>query len=222
MTATRATAEGAFGETEIGDACTVRAPHPMLENGAVMPREEFHRFYSNCESAERVELIEGVVYLPSPTKLLGHANEQGLVLDWLSAYANEHDDVKHAPPSSILLDDGNEPEPDAMLYRLKPDRFQDGYLLGAPELIVEICNTSYARDLHQKRAAYERNGVKDYIVWRTEDAAIDWFELREGAYVRRQPGEGGIIESREFPGLRLDVPAMLRHDRRAVLAALTA
>jgi Uma2 family endonuclease len=194
--------------------------HPVLENGAVMGREEFHRLYSECEGYERVELIEGVVYLPSPTKLLGHADEQTLVLDWLSAYARTHAGVKHAAPSSVLLDDRNEPEPDAMLYRLRADRFEDGYLLGAPELIVEIANTSHSRDLHQKKHAYERNRVKEYIVWRTRDEVIDWFELRDGAYVARAQGPDGIIESREFPGLRLDVTAMLKLDYERVIAAV--
>ncbi len=60
----------------------------------------------------------------------------------------------------------------------------------------------------------------DYIVWRTDDGAIDWFELRDGAYSTREPDPEGIIESHEFPGLRLNVPAMLAHDRTAVLSAL--
>ncbi len=41
---------------------------PALENGAVMTREEFHRLYAECEGYERVELIEGIVYMPSPIK----------------------------------------------------------------------------------------------------------------------------------------------------------
>jgi hypothetical protein len=45
----------------------------------------------------------------------------------------------------VLLDDRNEPEPDAMLYRLRPERFEDDYLLGGPELIVEIARSSHAR-----------------------------------------------------------------------------
>jgi Uma2 family endonuclease len=62
--------------------------------------------------------------------------------------------------------------------------------------------------------------VREYIVWRTEDAAIDWFELVEGAYQRRQPDAAGIIESSQFPGLRLDVPAILAGDLAKVAATL--
>ena len=52
---------------------------PELENGAVMTREEFHATYADCEEYERVELIEGVVYLPSPIKGETHSDPHGLV-----------------------------------------------------------------------------------------------------------------------------------------------
>jgi len=192
-----------------------------FENGDVMRREEFHRLYSECEGLERVELIEGVVYLPSPIRSEGHGDEQMLVLDWLSAYRGLRTDIKVSPPVSVLLDDDNEPEPDALMYRRDDTAMVDGYLAKGPELIVEIAATSAARDLHQKKRAYERNGVREYIVWRTKDEALDWFRLSEQGYVSVAPGDDGIIESEEFPGLRLDVPAMLRLDREAVLAALS-
>lgn len=192
-----------------------------FENGDVMSREEFHRRYSECEGLERVELIEGVVYMPSPIKVQGHAREQKLMIVWLAAYEALHEEsVEATGPASLLLEGENEPEPDAMLYRLREDRFQNDYVKGAPELVVEIARSSMTRDMYLKKAVYERNGVREYIVWRTGENAIDWFQLRDGVYVLREPGPDGIIESEEFPGLRLDVPAMLEHDRKKVLAAV--
>ena len=52
------------------------------------------------------------------------------------------------------------------------------------------------------------------------DKAIDWFELRDGAYVLREPDADGIVESAQFPGLRLHVPSMLAGDAAGVLAML--
>lgn len=191
-----------------------------FENGDVLSREEFHRLYSECKDLEHVELIEGVVYLPSPIRLVGHAREQSLVLEWMFVYRAGRNEIEVSAPVTVLLDDENEPEPDVLMYRRDDASIIDGYLATAPELIVEIAATSAARDLHQKKRAYERNGVREYIVWRTKDSAIDWFRLTAGVYVLVAPDEQGIIESEEFPGLRLDVAAMLRHDRAAVLAAL--
>lgn len=192
-----------------------------FENGDVMGRDEFHRLYDACEGLERVELIEGVVYLPSPIRALGNAEEQALVLEWLGRYRGSRRDLKAHGPATILLDDENEPEPDAVLYHVDSGTFSDGYLARAPELVVEIAATSAARDLHQKKRAYERNRVREYIVWRTQEGAVDWFRLSGGVYAHIAPDARGLIESEAFPGLRLDVAAMLQLDREAVLAAVT-
>jgi hypothetical protein len=64
--------------------------------------------------------------------------------------------------------------------------------------------------------------VREYIVWRTLDGDIDWFRLDEGKFERLAADEGGMFRSREFPGLWLDRPALLRGDMAAALAALNA
>ncbi len=217
-----AVVRGGKGWTRIVEMTTEILGKMMLENGAVMTREEFHRAYSECEGLERVELIEGVVFMPSPISLTNHARPQKLMFAWLDAYEQLHpESVSAALPATVLLDDQNEPEPDLMLLRAGEDRLsEDGYLVGAPELVVEIANSSRSPDLHQKKEAYRRNGVLEYIVWRVGDEAIDWFQLRDGEYILRTPGDDGIIESEVFPGLRLDVVAMLSMNRKQVLAAL--
>ena len=199
---------------------TLLATHPRLENGATMSRAEFHRIYSECEELDRVELIEGVVYLPWPIKVKGHGAEQTLAIVWLDTYASLHEGVECVGPATVLLDDENEPEPDAMLFFDRPDRYEDDYLLGPPELIVEIANTSVSRDLHEKKRAYARAGVLEYIVWRVQDNVIDWFRLEGDRYELVAP-VGGRVASATFDGLVLDVPAMLARDRAKVLGALT-
>ena len=74
--------------------------------------------------------------------------------------------------------------------------------------------------MHQKKEAYRRNRVLEYIVWRERNKAFDWFQLRDEDYVRREPDADGIIESEAFPGLRLNVAAALAMDRAAMLAAM--
>jgi hypothetical protein len=71
-----------------------------------------------------------------------------------------------------------------------------------------------------KKEAFRRNGVHEYVVWRVLDGAIDWFRLRDGAYVPLAPDADGVVESDEFPGLRLHLPSMLAGDLVAVLARL--
>lgn len=203
---------------------TLAAPrHTLLENGAMMSRVEFHRLYEECEGLRKVELIEGVVYMPSPEKVEEHSRQQGMLFHWLRSYQELREgEVEAVPGGSVYLDDDNEPIPDGMLYRLRPDRFIDGYIDGAPDLVIEIANSSVSRDLHQKMEAYRRNGVEEYIVWRVRNGAIDWFQLRGGQYVQRTPDALGIIESEQFPGLRLDVGAALAMNLKQVLAVVRA
>jgi Uma2 family endonuclease len=85
---------------------------------------------------------------------------------------------------------------------------------------VEIAASSASYDLHDKLRAYQRNGVHEYIVWRVLDTMIDWFRLEGGEYVWVEPDKVGVIESDQFPGLRLHVPRMLVGDLATVLATL--
>ncbi len=73
-------------------------------------------------------------------------------------------------------------------------------------------------DLHEKLRAYQRNGVKEYIVWRIDDGAIDWFVLRGDRYEALP--SGGIFQSTVFPGLWLDSQALIAGDLPKVAQAL--
>jgi Uma2 family endonuclease len=92
----------------------------------------------------------------------------------------------------------------------------DGYVEGAPELIAEVAASSASYDLHVKMNVYRRSGVKEYIVWRTYDAAIDFFMLVEGRY-DPAPLEEGVFKSRVFPGLWIDSQSLLKGDLAAAL-----
>jgi hypothetical protein len=64
--------------------------------------------------------------------------------------------------------------------------------------------------------------VKEYLAWRVEEGAIDWFELFEQRCVLMAQNDKGIIRSKVFPGSWLDVPAMLQGDLAAVFAGVDA
>jgi Uma2 family endonuclease len=194
-----------------------------LESGDRLTREEFHRRYCARPDIGKAELVQGVVYVASPTRFQHHAEPHRLVIVWLDAYAAPRPQMKLAIEATVFLGPNSEVRPDACLFRPSSGGVritEDDYLEGAPDLVVEIAASSASYDLHDKLEDYRRAGVLEYIVWRTLDRQIDWFSLVNGQYVRRQPDEHGVIESEVFPGLRLVVPAMLAEDRAAVLSAL--
>lgn len=201
-----------------------RLDPPPLENGDRLTRSEFERRYFARPEIGKAELIEGIVYMPSPVRFASHGEPHSWILAWLTTYCAFTPGVRAADNATLRLDSDNEPQPDAML-RIEPEAggdsrvSDDDYVEGAPELIVEVASSSVARDLHEKRRAYLRNGVREYVVWRVHDGALDWFVLEEGDYVPLAPdAAGSIIESRAFPGLRLAADALLAGDVARVLA----
>ncbi len=197
---------------------------PPLQNGDRLTRPEFERRYEAMPHVKRAELIEGVVHMPTPVSNR-HSAAHGLIIGWLAAYRAATPGIYLNDNATVRLDLDNEPQPDALL-RLDEARggrsrvSEDDYIEGAPELIAEVTVTSASYDLHDKLNAYRRNGVQEYIVWRTHDQELDWFGLQEGQYVPLEPDEEGIVRSRVFPGLWLHVPAMLEGDLARVLAEL--
>jgi len=194
-----------------------------LESGDHLTREEFHRRYLARPDIKKAELVEGIVWVGGRVSARDHGEPNAAMAGWLGFYAAHVPEVRCALHATVILDDRNEVQPDvlAWLPRLGGARLNDdGYLEGAPQLIVEVATSSVSYDLHQKKESYRRNGVREYVAWRVLDGAIDWFHLQEGEYVRVEPDENGIVESANFAGLRLHVPSMLAGDLAAVLAAL--
>jgi Uma2 family endonuclease len=199
--------------------------HPVLENGDRLTREEFNRRYQLRSDIRKAELVLGVVYVASPTRLAAHADPHSLVALWLRAYEATTPGVRVGIEGTVYLDDDGEVQPDAFMYWLPPHpsrvhQTPEDYLAGAPDLIVEIAASSASYDLHDKKEAYRRAGVPEYVAWRVLDGAIDWFRLLDGEYVRIEPDADGIIESAVFPGLRLNIVAMLAGETALVLSTL--
>jgi Uma2 family endonuclease len=196
-------------------------PIPPLESGDRLTRAEFERRYEAMPNQKKAELIEGVVYIASPVRVDHHGHPHAVLVGWLVTYQAATPGTEVGDNSTVRLDVDNEPQPDAFL-RLLPERggqsrtSEDGYVEGAPELIAEVAASSASIDLHGKMNAYRRNGVREYLVWRVLEGEVDWFVWREGRYERLEPDPAGLYQSEVFPGLWLDVPALLRGDLAGV------
>src|SRR5262249_43043463 len=91
---------------------------------------------------------------------------------------------------------------------------------GAPELVLEVVGSSRAYDLHQKKGAYRRNGVQEYLAWITDEHHLVWWQLLNGEYQEIVPDAQGILRSIIFPGLWLDTKSLLKGDLKMVLTVL--
>ena len=197
------------------------SPLTILENGDRLNRDEFERRYT-ASNIKKAELIEGIVHVASPLRYTPHGKPHSHIITWLGTYQAAIAELEVGIEPTVRLDCDNEPQPDAVLFRLGGNAQidADGYITGAPELIAEIAASTVSYDLHSKKRTYERSGVKEYIVWRTLDGQIDWFILENGAYRNLEPDAAGIIRSQEFAGLWLNVNAILNNDMSTVLKTL--
>jgi Uma2 family endonuclease len=196
-----------------------------LENGDRMRSGEFLRRYEAMPGVKKAELVEGKVYMGSPVRADLHGEPDGVVHLWLAMYAVRNPGVKFYPNTTLLLDADNTFQPDALLC-LAPERGgrtqinAKGYLAGPPELVAEITASTASLDLQEKFRVYRRCGVPEYLVWRTAENRFDWFLLEDEEYRPQPSGPDGLLSSRAFPGLVLDVPALLARDAARLLAAL--
>jgi Uma2 family endonuclease len=199
-----------------GAAAAAHDP-PPLEAGEVLTVPEFRRREAASPHIKKAELINGVVYVSPPVSGGSHASPHNQLGYILRHYAITTPGIDVLTDGTLRIDNDNEPRPDLMMV-IEPAsggavRVVDGgYLQGAPELIAEISASSTSYDLHQKLDLYRRVGVPEYVVWRTRDAAFDVFELVDGRYDRATTDDAGIWRSTVFPGLWLNLRALLRRD----------
>lgn len=178
----------------------------LLVTGQLLHREEFERRWDESPQIKYAELIDGIVRVNGPVKAT-HGRTLAWLSTWLVSYEMETPGVFSCGPVSVRLDESNMPLPDSTLM-IDPQRggncriSEDDIVEGAPELICEVTTDSTSFDLSAKLGLYERCSVQEYLVWRTIDRAIDWFELRNGRY-QRTIRRDGLYQSQVFPGLWL-------------------
>ncbi len=198
---------------------------PMtLENGDRLTASEFLRRYETAKSLKKAQLIEGIVNMPSPVRASAHSKPDGFIHLWLGIYALEHSGLELYPNATLILDSENAPQPDAILCSAPREGGrvwlnERDYLCGSPELVCEIAASSVSIDLHEKFRAYRRNGIPEYLVWLTEEERVCWFHLEDQEYVEQTPKDG-LLSSACFPGLVLEVEALLKMDKVKLIAAL--
>ncbi|MBY0229579.1 MAG: Uma2 family endonuclease [Gemmataceae bacterium] len=199
---------------------------PVLRNGDRLDAEEFLRRYEAMPEKCKAELIGGIVYLggdmASPVNAEDHGDPHARLITWLGMYAIDTTGVLVSDNATVTLGPGDVPQPDGSMRIVHRGRttLDRGYIQRGPELSAEVAASSVSIDRNAKLRAYRDEGIPEYVLWRTEDGAIDWFVLEAGQYVPLRPDPDGILRSRVFPGLWLDGAAMVAGNMRRVREVL--
>ncbi|PWU17274.1 MAG: Uma2 family endonuclease [Verrucomicrobia bacterium] len=197
----------------------------LLENGLHLSASEFLRLYEGMPEIKKAELINGIVYMGSPVRYDQHGQPDNLLQGWLCNYSIATPGVKAAGNTTTRLGPDDVPQPDGLLRIVTEAGGHSqvdakGYLQGAPELVAEVAASSASIDAREKLASYRRSGACEYVLWLTEEVALNWWVLEEDEYRPLQPGPDGILRSRIFPGLWLDRAALLAEDGAKVMEKL--
>jgi Uma2 family endonuclease len=197
---------------------------PLLFSGDQLAQPEFHRRYEAYPNDTRFELINGIVYMMAPA---GYDHGQGdyKLTGLLFLYEGATPGVEGAQNVTIILSDEDEPQPDGCMM-LRPEcggkcRIEGGkikYIVGAPELMIEVAHSSVALDLSKKRPAYARAGVLEYIVLDVGENNVHWFDLRNDNPLELPPD--GILRSFAFPGLWIDSDALIKRNVPALIKCM--
>jgi Uma2 family endonuclease len=199
------------------------ATFPSLVADQRLSQAEFLRRYEATPPGFKAELIGGVVHVPSPVGR-EHGRSSVDIITWLGWYRSRTPGVDALDNATTAMDELGVPQPDAQL-RILPEcggqtRDEGQFVAGAPELVVEVARSSRPFDLGDKRADYERAGVREYLVVTLEPDEVYWYFRRAKKLARVRPGRDGLYRSKAFPGLWLDPAALLQRDLAGVLATL--
>jgi Uma2 family endonuclease len=195
---------------------------PLLREGDRLDSSEFLRRWEAMPSLKQAELIDGVVYMPSPV-LHPHAKFHSAMDAWVWCYQDATLGCESGTDCTWVMGPKDVPQPDIYLRILSEyggqSKVEHNRAEGAPELIVEVSWSSVSRDLGVKLDLYCRAGVREYLTVLLEAQEVVWRRLWRGRYREVAPDDDGLLRSRVFPGLWLD-PTALWSPKRSIQTAL--
>lgn len=197
---------------------------PPFRNGDRLDQPTFHRLFSECPDKFKAELIGGLVYISGRVPLT-HGRIHASLICWAGHYQMAVEEVEGLPNVTTLLGPYSEVQPDLTLP-VRPEfggrtaDDADGYVVGGAELVAEVAFSEVSIDTHAKLLDYERYGVREYLVVIMREREVRWFVRRKDRFTPMDPDAAGVLKSKAFPGLWLDVDAMFDETATRLLATL--
>lgn len=149
---------------------------------------------------QRMELIEGEVFLMAPSPATDHQLISGELFGQLHNYLKGKRCKVISAPFDVRLfeQEGNGPEdvdtvvvPDITVV-CDPDKLDKHGCKGVPDMVVEILSPSTQRhDRLTKFNLYQRAGVREYWIVDPANRAVQSFVLEDGRYSVKEFGAAG-------------------------------
>ncbi len=212
--------------TDLGRGAEVVLPRAggpdVLRSGDHLDRRTFHERYLAMPPEFHAELVDGVVYVSSPTSPQhGHPHNNLAMI--LGVYEVHTPGTRAYNNTTVYPSASSELQPDDMLIVL-PEyggrmRQEGTNLIGGPEFIAEVAYSSEAYDLHSKLREYERAGVMEYFVVLLRERQVRFFKRRVDHF-DLQSADDGNYRSEVFPGLWLNATALVEGEAAQAFSTL--
>ncbi len=138
--------------------------------------------YLTWPDDERWEIIGGEAYAMTPAPTLKHQDVSGNIFAKFKEFFRGKPCKPFYAPTDVVLDDENVVQPDVLVV-CDRNKMTDANIQGAPDLIVEVLSPSTGlKDKREKKALYERFGVREYLVVDPEHEMVERFVLSGGHY----------------------------------------
>ncbi|MCG8557510.1 MAG: Uma2 family endonuclease [Proteobacteria bacterium] len=163
-------------------------------------------FLTLPESTERLELVDGEVIM-SPSPSYWHQEILTRIVARLREWAadTESSVTVAQGPLDVRFGEGRILQPDAMVFKTRLEREQQGPVDRVPELCIEVLSSNRAYDRITKRFIYAEAGVQEY--WLVDPATH--IERRSGDGLARVERIDERLTTPLLPGFVLDAKALL-------------
>jgi Uma2 family endonuclease len=162
--------------------------------------------YKTWPDEERWEIIDGEAYAMTPAPSLRHQKILGNLHLRLAGFFFGKACVVFMAPTDVVLDETNVVQPD-LLVVCDRNKMTDANIQGAPDLVVEVLSPSTSlKDKREKKALYERFGVREYLLVYPDDALLERYSLTEGKFALPDIlNWDERFKSTAFPDLEIDL-----------------
>lgn len=143
---------------------------------------------------ERWELINGEAYDMTPAPTPRHQMIAGNLFSAIKTRMKKDTGCAiFIAPTDVVLSDHDVVQPDVFVV-CDRRKITIDHIQGVPDLVIEVLSpTTSTRDKRDKKALYERSGVKEYIIAYPDDLFIERFRLIAGKYT--EPDVLGAAET---------------------------
>lgn len=123
-----------------------------------------YRDYLTWPADERWEIIDGTAYNMTPSPPTVHQMVVGRFYARLERMLTGTPCQPFVAPTDVVLSENDVVQPDVFVV-CERAKIKEAAIFGPPELIIEVLSPHTAlKDKREKKALYERCGVKEYVI----------------------------------------------------------